>query len=130
MTTKYVFDPEVTEEDWLDLEGSDPWAVWRSMPHPEGCKGPDRKKLLLVAHLVRQVADQMTDPRFVAVIEVGEKGADGLISEKEMWAAHERAYEVFDTVPQPHQAASDAADVAQRFLYSQNETAEMMIRAA
>jgi hypothetical protein len=100
------------------------------MPHPEGFRGPDRKKLLLVAHLVRQVADQMTDPRFVAVIEVGEKGADGLISQKEMWAAHERAYEVYDTVPQPHEAANDAADVAQRFLYEQNETAEMMVRAA
>ncbi len=130
MATKYVFDPEVTEEAWLDIEGSDLWAVWRSMPHPEGWKGPDRKKLLLVAHLVRQVADQMTNPRFVAVIEVAEKGADGLISENEMWAAHERAYEVFDKVPQPHEAAHDAADVAQRFLYEQNETAEMMIRAA
>jgi hypothetical protein len=130
MTVKYVFEPEVTEEEWLDLEGSNPWAVWRSMPFPEGYRGLDRKRLLLVAHLVRQVVDQMTDPRFVAVIEVAEKGADGLLSEKEMWAAHERAYEVFDTVPQPHEAATDAADVAQRFLYERNETAEMMVRAA
>src|SRR4051812_18887489 len=100
--TKYVFEPEVTEEEWLDVEGSDQWAVWRSMPHPEGWREPDRKKLLLVAHLLRQVADQLTDPVFVASIEAGERGADGLVSPQEMWTAHERAYETFDTTPQPN----------------------------
>jgi hypothetical protein len=40
------------------------------------------------------------------------------------------AYELFDTVPQPHEAAEAAANVAQRFIYDQNETAEMVIRAA
>jgi hypothetical protein len=130
MPVKYVFHPEVTEEEWLDREGSNLWTVWCSMPYPEGYRGLDRKKLLLVAHLVRQVADQMTDPRFLAVIEAAENGADGLISVEEMWAVHERAYEAWDTVPQPHEAAADAASIARRFLYEQNETAEIMISAA
>jgi hypothetical protein len=128
VTVKYVFDPQITEEDWLDLEGSSLWAVWCSMPVPE--QGPDRKKWLLVAHLVRQVADQMTDPRFVDVIEVGERYADGLASQQERSDAHRRAYDLWDTVGQPHEAAGDAANVARRFLYSPDETAEMMVGAA
>jgi hypothetical protein len=128
MTVKHVFEPEVTEQDWLDLEGSDPWAVWRSMPCPDD--GPNRKELLLVAHLVRQVMDQMTDPSFVAAIDAGEKFADGLLSENHMWEAHKQAYAVWDSVAQPHEAAQEAANVARRFLYSQGETAEMMIGAA
>jgi hypothetical protein len=130
MTVKYAFDPQVTEEEWLDLAPCDLWKVWCSMPFPEGDDEPERKKLLLVAHLVRQVADQMTDPVFVAVIEAGEKAADGLISQEEMWAAHERARELYATMPQPHEAAQDAANVARRFLYEQNETAEMVIWGA
>jgi hypothetical protein len=128
--TEYMFAPEVDEEQWLDVSVSNLWPVWRSMPHPKGWEGPDRKKLLLVAYLVRQVADQLTDAAFVEAIEAGEKCADGLITEKEMWAARRRAYEVFDTTPQPHEAAYDAAAVAQRYIYEQNETAEMMVRAA
>jgi hypothetical protein len=128
--TNYVFEPEVDEEHWLDIAAYNLWPVWRSMPEPSGEEEPDRKKLLLVAHLVRQVADQMTDPVFVASIEAGELAADGLISQKEMWAAHERAYAVYDTTRQPHKAAQDAACVAQRYLYEQNETAEMMVGAA
>jgi hypothetical protein len=130
MTAKYVFDPQVTEKEWLDLERSDLWKVWCSMPFPEGDHRPDRKKLLLVAHLVRQVADQMTDPVFVAVIDAAEKAADGLIPNEELWAARRRAYQLFDTVPQPNEAAQDAANVAQRFIYEQNETAEMVVGAA
>ncbi len=130
--TKYVFEPEpaVTEAVWLDVESDDPWAVWRSMPHPEKWEGPDRKKLLLVAHLLRQVADQLPHPVYLESIEAGEKCADGLITEKEMWAAHERAYEHFDSNRMPHEAAHDAADCAQRYIYEQNETSEMVIRAA
>jgi hypothetical protein len=128
VTAKYVFDPQVTEEEWLALGGGSPWPAWCSMPVPE--EGPDRKKLLLVAHLVRQVADQMTDPRFVEVIEVAERYADGLASQQEKSDAHRRAYEVWDTAPQPHEAAADAANVARRFLYDQGETAEMMVGAA
>jgi hypothetical protein len=130
--TKYVFTPEksVTEEVWLDPGDPNRWALWRSMPHPEGWEGEDRKKLLLVAHLLRQVADQLIDPIFLAAIEAGEQGADGLITGREMWEAHERAYELFDTTRQPNEAAHDAADCAQRYIYEQNETAEMVVRAA
>ena len=129
---KYVFEPEasVTEEVWLDIESGDPWAVWRSMPHPEDWNAPDRKKLLLVAYLLRQVADQLKRPVFLEQIEAGEKCADGLITEKEMWAAHERAYEVFDTTRIPNEAEFDASDCAQRYIYEQNETSEMLVRAA
>ena len=130
MRVKYVFHPEVTEEEWLDLEASDTYAVWRSMPHPEGYRDPDRKKLLLVAHLVRQVSDQMTDPRLVAVIEAGEKWADGLIDDAEARAVHEQAEEVYESVRQPQRAAADAAAVARRFLYEQNETVELLVSAA
>jgi hypothetical protein len=131
--TRYVFEPEVTERVWLDIVGNsqdERWAVWRSMPHPERWRGPDRKRLLLVAHLLRQVADQFTNPVYLAAIEAGEKCADGLITEKEMWEARERAYEVFDTTPLPNKAEYDAANSAQRYIYSQDETAEMVVQAA
>jgi hypothetical protein len=142
MSAKYIFKPTVTEQEWLGPQGQDGWAawrsmprldrwaVWRSMPHRRDFDALDRKRLMLVAHLLREVADQMTDPRFVAVIEAGEKGADGLISKDEMWAAQQRAYELFDTVRQPHEAAQDAALVAQWYIYEQNETAEWMVGAA
>jgi hypothetical protein len=70
---EYVFEPEVGEDEWLDLSAGDLWRVWRSMPRLRGPEGPDRKRLLLVAHLLRQVADQMTDGRFPAVIDAGER---------------------------------------------------------
>jgi hypothetical protein len=130
MTVKYVFEPAVTEEEWLDIEGSDTLDVWRSMPYPERLEGPHRKQLLLVAHLLRQVADQMTDPQFVAVIEAGEKYADGLITSEEKWAVYERARALYDTVPQPTEAAKDAATVAELYLYSRGETAVAMVSAA
>jgi hypothetical protein len=128
--TTYVFEPEVDEEDWLDIGTHNLWPVWRSMPYPEGWEAPDRKKLLLVAHLLRHVADQLTDARFVATIDAGELGADGLISQKEMWESHEQAYRVYDTTRQPHEAARAAAYAAQRYVYEQNETSEIVIWAA
>jgi len=100
------------------------------MPHPEERMGTDRKKLLLVAHLLRQVADQLTSPVFLEAIEAGEKYADGLISFNDCWTANHDAYEVFDTTEIPDEAAFDAANCAQHYIYEQNETAEMVVRAA
>lgn len=128
--TGYVFEPQVDEEEWLDLSTHNFWRVWCSMPYPEGLGVPDRKKFLLVAHLLRQIADQLTDPVFVSAIEAGEQYADGLINSEEMWEAYERALVVYDTTPRPHQAAADAVDAAQRYLYDQGETAEMVVGAA
>jgi hypothetical protein len=128
---KYVFEPEVTEERWLDLTDNDSdGAIWRSQPTPKVFNTPDRKKLLLVAYLLRQIADQLTHPIFMEAIETGEKCADGLISKEEMWAMEGRAAKFFDSHTFRPEAAYDAADCAHRYLYEQNETSEMMVRAA
>jgi hypothetical protein len=126
--TDYVFEPEVGEGEWLDLSAGDLWRVWRSMPHPRGQEGPDRKKLLLVAHLLRQVADQLTDPRCRAAIDAGERYADGLIPFFEMWLARDRAAAV--CVRPLHEAAHDAVNAARRYLYNQDEAAALAVRAA
>jgi hypothetical protein len=130
MSAKYVFNPEVTEEEWLNIDGNDRWAVWRSMPHTIEVDVLDRKRILLVAFLLRQVADQITDSRLLAVIEAGEKGADGLISVKEMWAVGEQAYEAFDSVEYLDEAAHSANYAARKFLTDQNRAAEAISRAA
>jgi hypothetical protein len=121
---KFVFKPEVTEEEWLGLSPCDVWSMWRSMPRPARAKEWDhtRKERLIVADLMRLIADQLTDPRLLAVIEVGERYADGLISAKEYWAAHEAAYEAWDTIRHRTRAAQDAALVAQKYLYSLDDT--------
>ncbi len=129
MRTDYVFNPEVSEAEWLDLEESDLWAVWRSMPHPDGYRRPDRKRLLLVSYLARKVLDQMSDKVFVEAVEAAEQGADELITVKQMWAKREEANDFFDTVKQPNDAAIWAADVAQRLIYSQDETCEKVFHA-
>ncbi|HEY1192283.1 MAG TPA: hypothetical protein VGE74_31955, partial [Gemmata sp.] len=98
-------------------------------PTATGSNSPERKKLLLVAYLLRQLADQITHPVFLEAIEAGEKYADGLISHSEMWAVEERAAEVYDSRAFRPRAAQDAAIFAQRYLYEQNETSEMVVWA-
>jgi hypothetical protein len=128
---KYVFEPEVTEERWLDLTDNDSdGAIWRSQPHPEEWNTPDRKKLLLVAYLLRQLADQLTHPIFMEAIETGEKCADGIITAEEMWAMESRTAEFYQSRTFRPQAADDAANCAHRYLYSQSETSEMVVWAA
>jgi hypothetical protein len=129
--TDYVFEPEVGEDEWLDLSAGDLWRVWRSMPRPRGPEGPDRKKLLLVAHLLRQVADQLTDGRFLAVIDAGERYADGLIPFFEMWLARHRAEAVWVSEWPLHEAAHYAGAAARSYLYKQGEAAVLaLLRAA
>jgi hypothetical protein len=121
---KFVFKPEVTEEEWLGLAPCDVWSVWRSMPRPARAKEWDhtRKERLILADLMRLIADQLTDPRLLAVIEVGEQYADGLISAKAYWAAEEAAYKAWDTIRHRTRAARDAALVARKCLYSLDDT--------
>lgn len=128
---EYVFEPEVTEEQWLDLTNDDSdGAIWRSQPRPKVFGTPDRKRLLLVAHLLRLLSDQLTHPIFLEAIEAGEKCADGLISKERMWEVEGRAADFCDSRRFRPQAADDAANCAHRYLYSQDETSEMVVWAA
>ncbi|MCI0705748.1 MAG: hypothetical protein L0241_32200 [Planctomycetia bacterium] len=118
--TKYVFKPEVTEDEWLGLSSCDVWSMWRSMPRPKGAKEWDhtRKERLIGADLMRLVADQLTDPRLSCVIEIGEQYADRLIPARKYWVAQEAAYEARDELRFRSAAARDAALVAEKYLYS------------
>lgn len=126
-TFEFEPEPHVTESVWLDVAAGDPWVVWRSMP--EG-GGPNRKRMLLVAYLLRQVAGQFSDPVYLNAVEAGEQFADGVISEEEMVEARRRAYEAFNATEQPSAAAHRAAACARNYLYEVNETAEMVVWAA
>jgi hypothetical protein len=129
--TKYVFEPEVTEDRWLDLDDNDyDDAIWRSQPQRVDRKGPDRKRLLLVAYLLRQLADQLPHRAFMEAIEVGEKCAGGLISHDEMWDVEARTAQFYDSRKFKPQAADDAANCAHRYLYEQSETSEMVVWAS
>ena len=96
---EYVFEPQVDEEELVRRPAARLWPMWVSAPYREPVVSFQRKRLLLVAEVMRTVEDQLIDLRCRAVIGVAETYADGLISRKEMQKAHDDVIQAYESAP-------------------------------
>ncbi len=100
--TENEFEPEVTEEEWLNTPPGDMNAFWRSVPY----RG--RRRTLLTVALLREVADLLTDERCLNAIFVVEAQADGMVGWDEVTKADKEVDTIWDSVKQRSSAAYHA----------------------
>ncbi|QJW93756.1 hypothetical protein [Frigoriglobus tundricola] len=121
------FDPEVTEEEWLQEPPRDAWGMWRSKPRRDR-RRVDRKELLLIVALFRSVADLLTDPRALGMAPAVERYADEP-GEPEAAAALDAAGEQVELAydaQQPTRAATHAVAAARNLVSATHDSAQII----